>query len=198
MNAYIEFVSKHIPLTNEEANYLESFVTTRLYQPNEIISNNNTICKSLQFVVKGSARSFFVNNEGNENTWHFHFNDKDAAFENYFVVDYQSFLHKTPSPLTFQALEALEVIELSYGNLQIINRQSVKMQETGRIMAEMAYSVIHERIFSFLTLTAKERYLELLNKRPYLLNKFPQYYIASFLGIAPQSLSRLRKEISIK
>ncbi len=73
-----------------------------------------------------------------------------------------------------------------------------KAQEITRRFSEMAYRFTHIKAFNFLTKSAKDRYLNLLTEEPYLLNKFPQYYVASYLGIAPQSLSRLRKEITLK
>jgi hypothetical protein len=62
-------------------------------------------------------------------------------------------------------------------------------------MSETAYQNVHNRAFTLLTMNAKERYLKILEEEPYLLNKFQHYLIASYLGVAPQSLSRLRKEI---
>jgi len=83
-------------------------------------------------VVSGAARSYFLNNEGMEFTWKFHFNDTDASFENLFLVDYQSFLTQTPSYLSFEAINDLEVIELRYESLQLLFKEVPKAQEITR------------------------------------------------------------------
>jgi CRP-like cAMP-binding protein len=195
MNAFVEFISSHLPLEADEAAQFEKVLFTKTYHSNDIILREGNMCASILFVVSGTARSYFINHAGQEYTWNFYFNDSDSKFENFFVLDYSSFLQQTPTPLTFQVIEDLELIGLRYDHLQILLQQSPKMQDVSRVMTERAYSSIHKRAFSFLGLSAKERYLELLNMEPYLLNKFQHYLIASYLGIAPQSLSRLRKEI---
>ncbi|SDH48235.1 Crp/Fnr family transcriptional regulator [Mucilaginibacter gossypii] len=196
MNQLIKFVEKYIDLEEDERILIANALTVKKYAPNEFILANKKICKAILFVISGSARSVFVNGEGQEYTWSFYFNDEDSTFDNYFIFDFNSFLQQTPTPLTFQAITEIEAIELHYEKLQKLLRQFPKMQELMRIMAEQCYQVSHKKAFTLLTLSAKERYLNLLRETPYLLNKFQHYLIASHLGIAPQSLSRLRAEIS--
>jgi CRP-like cAMP-binding protein len=182
-------------LDDDEQMQFESALQEKKYHPNEIILEGHKTCKSILFLASGLARSFFINDEGQEYTWSFHFNDKDSNFKNLFIFDYNSFLQQTPSPLTIQAITHVEAIELHYEKLQHLLRQSDKIQMLVRIVTEQAYQATHARAFSLLTQSAKERYLKLVKEEPYLLTKFPHYFIASYLGIAPQSLSRLRKEI---
>lgn len=198
MKIIIDYISQFIPLETADAELLISCMCKRKYKSNEILYKEGIICKSILFLKSGTARSYFINSEGQEYTWKFNFNDKDATFINFFIMDYHSFLTQTPSYLSAEAIEDIEVIELSFNNLQKLLKQSPKMQEILRVFSEVAYSTTHIKAFDFLTKSAKDRYLKMLKDEPYLLNKFPQYYIASYLGIAPQSLSRLRKEISGK
>lgn len=65
MNAYIEFISKHTTLTNEEIIHFEKAIKIKCYKPNKIILSNGSVCNALRFIARGSAKSFFINNEGN-------------------------------------------------------------------------------------------------------------------------------------
>ena len=196
MNLFVKFIYQFISLSNEDTIALENVLSNKSYKAGDKIVQEGSICNSILFTVSGKARSYFVNHEGQEFTWNFHFNDADSKFENYFLVDYYSFLRQTPSHLTIEALEDIEAITLSYTNIQKIVSKSINLEKVASIMSATAYENVHKRAFTLLTSNAKERYLQLLKDEPYLLNKFQHYLIASYLGVAPQSLSRLRKEIS--
>lgn len=196
MNQFVKFISQFISLSNEDTIALENVLSNKSYKAGDKIVQEGSICNSILFTVSGKARSYFVNHEGQEFTWNFHFNDADSKFENYFLVDYHSFLRQTPSHFTIEALEDIEAITLSYTNIQKIVSKSINLEKVASIMSATAYENVHKRAFTLLTSNAKERYLQLLKDEPYLLNKFQHYLIASYLGVAPQSLSRLRKEIS--
>lgn len=183
-------------LTEKDISLLENELKYKTFNAGENILLVGSICKNIMFIVNGKARSFFINHEGQDYTWNLNFNDTHSKFENYFLIDYNSFLSQTPTFLTIQALENIEVMILSYDSIQKITAMSISLEKLAGKMSEKAYQNIHKRAFTLLTLNAKERYLQLLKDEPYLLNKFQHYLIASYLGVAPQSLSRLRKEIT--
>jgi len=196
MNPFIAFLTKYIELTQAEIESFEKVIETKSFREGDILLNEKSICKHITYLVSGKARSFFINHEGQEFTWSLHFNDSDSKFVNYFLFDYQSFLTQSPTHLTIEVIEDIEVLMLSYENLQQLTAISLKIATLNGRMSEVAYQNAHKRAFSLLTLNAKQRYLQLLNEEPYLLNKFKHYLVASYLGIAPQSLSRLRNEIA--
>ena len=196
MNPFIKFVSQYMSLTEKDISLLENELKYKTFNAGENILLVGSICKNIMFIVNGKARSFFINHEGQDYTWNLNFNDTHSKFENYFLIDYNSFLSQTPTFLTIQALENIEVMVLSYDSIQKITAMSISLEKLAGKMSEKAYQNIHKRAFTLLTLNAKERYLQLLKDEPYLLNKFQHYLIASYLGVAPQSLSRLRKEIT--
>lgn len=196
MNPFIKFVSQYMSLTEKDISLLENELKYKTFNAGENILLVGSICKNIMFIVNGKARSFFINHEGQDYTWNLNFNDTHSKFENYFLIDYNSFLSQTPTFLTIQALENIEVMVLSYDSIQKITAMSISLEKLAGKMSEKAYQNIHKRAFTLLTLNAKERYLQLIKDEPYLLNKFQHYLIASYLGVAPQSLSRLRKEIT--
>lgn len=195
MNQFTLFLSQYVEMADNDAKLLDGAMKRRKYGAGDIILREGKICDAVMFIVTGKARSFFINHRGQEFTWSFHFNDADSKFENYFIVDYHSFLAKAPTRLTFEAIEDIEVITLSYLDIQKLAAVSVSLEKVTSVMSATAYQRVHNRAFSFLTLNAKDRYLQLLRDESYLLNKFQHYLISSYLGIVPQSLSRLRKEI---
>jgi CRP-like cAMP-binding protein len=195
MNPFLKLISHFVLLPDRDSQLLENELNFKSYRVGDKILQEGSICKNIIFIVSGKARSFFINHEGQEFTWNFHFNDADSKFENYFLLDYNSFLSQKPTYLTFEVIEDIKVISLNFDDMQKVIVNSAVLQNVLSVMSSIAYQTVHKRAFSLLTQNAKERYLHLLNDEPYLLNKFQHYLIASYLGVAPQSLSRLRKEI---
>jgi CRP-like cAMP-binding protein len=195
MNPFVNFILNYVSLSGSDSNLLESELTYKKFKTGDKILQEGSICKNILFIVSGKARSFFINQEGQDLTWNFHFNDNEAKFENYFLFDYNSYLTQTPTFLSFQVLEDIEVVILSYDSLKKLTSNPHILEKVASKMSETAYQNVHKRAFTLLTMNAKERYLQILKEEPYLLNKFQHYFIASYIGVAPQSLSRLRKEI---
>ena len=196
MNPFVNFILNFVLLSDSDSNLLENELTYKKFRTGDKILQEGSICKNILFIVSGKARSFFINQEGQDLTWNFHFNDNEAKFENYFLVDYNSFLLQTPTFLSFQAIEDIEVVILSYDSIKKLTSNSHILEKVASKMSETAYQNVHKRAFILLTLNAKERYMQILKEEPYLLNKFQHYLIASYIGVAPESLSRLRKEIT--
>ena len=116
--------------------------------------------------------------------------------DNLFVVDYDSFIKQCESRLSIEALEDCELIYLCSEDLEFLYSKYKTSEHFGRLMSQEAYSLLHNRIIDMQLKSAKERFAEFMRNTPYLLEKVPQYYIASYLGITPQHLSRLKREFS--
>ena len=197
MMNFTDFLSKYYALTKQEEAQLTSALEYKRYLKGTLISTTGDVCKNILFVSEGSARSFFVSEDGQEYIWNFHINHPHSSFENYFIVDYHSFLTGTPSHLSFEALTDLSVVCLSKTVLGQLLEVSAPMQKVAEIMTQNAYQNAHQRAFSLLTKNATQRYGEVLENEPWLLNAFPNYLVAGYIGIAPQSLSRIRKSIDL-
>ena len=144
-------------------------------------------------IKSGVARSYIIKEDGKDFTWHFHFsNEHTTNLKNIFIVDYASFTHQEPSKMNFEALEDCEVLIIEYDSLEKLYNAEMKWQYLGRMIAQDAYYLTHHRTISLLTLSAKERLDSLIEEYPNIFGLVPHYHIASFLGIAPQHLSRLR------
>jgi CRP-like cAMP-binding protein len=136
MNPFVNFLISFVPLSENDIQLLENELILKKYKAGENIIQEGSICKYIMFLVTGKARSYYINHEGQEFTWNFNFNDKDSKFENRFVVDYTSFLSQTPTFLTFQVLEDIEVVALSYESIQQLTTESVYFEKVANKMSE--------------------------------------------------------------
>lgn len=185
-------------------NYLKSFVSfsdeewtvfsERLYlkhlKKKDLFVESGHICKEVGFILTGSLRYLHVK-DGAEITAYF-------SFENDLASSYKSFLTQKASLVSVEATENTELIVFSYSDYKILlhdSRVMLRMEQFGRMVAEALICCYEDRVFSFVTQTPEERYLQLLKSGKDILNRIPQHYIANYLGITPVSLSRIRKRI---
>ncbi|SEA49983.1 Crp/Fnr family transcriptional regulator [Pedobacter hartonius] len=184
-------------MTEEEQLQVAQYTSEKTYKKGELIYSKGDICTHLLFVVSGYGRSYALDMNGREFTWNLNFNDQDSQFRNLFIFDYSSFLAQEPSELYVEAITDMKVIRMSNKKMNTLYAKNPKYREGGRLMAENAFRSMQKRTFLLLTMTAEARYEQMLREQPQLLQKFQQYYIASYLGITPQSLSRLRSSSGI-
>ncbi len=159
----------------------------RKFKKNQIIKKANETEKYLNFILKGSIGTFIPNN-GNETCINLSINDS-------FSTDYFSFLKQKPSLIYTVALENTELLSISYSELSTLYSMSTSSVWLGKIIAEQLYIQRQQIQIDLLTLTAKERYEKLVIEKPELIQKIALKHIASYIGVTPKSLSRLRKEI---
>jgi CRP/FNR family transcriptional regulator len=148
----------------------------------------NQIVNEIAFIEKGVLRLYYLS-DGKEINNHF-------FLENDYAVSYLDFLKNRPSRYYIQALDDCELLTFNAESLQIAYDSSKNWERFGRIIAESVYAIATNRFESFLFLSAKERYLQMLNDYPKFIQRIPLYHLASYLGIERESLSRIRKEIA--
>jgi CRP/FNR family transcriptional regulator, anaerobic regulatory protein len=183
-----EYVSRFVSLSEDEWKpFLDSLVKRQVPKGGYLMEAGQ-VCDYVAFINKGLFRTFcMVNNEEATNNF---------SFSGNFLTNYPSFLTRQPSIEYHQALEDAEVLLLSYEKIQMIYNQVPSWEKFGRLIAEFILIRISERNQSMLFLSAEEQYLDLMKTRPKVIANIPQHYIASYLGIQPESLSRIRKRLS--
>jgi CRP-like cAMP-binding protein len=194
---YKSFIQKYLNLNFLEWKLIESRLRIKNFQQGETILHQGDICRNLYFINSGLARGYIIDENGKDFTWSIYFNDTNAHMTNLFVTDYESFLNQKASLIHIEALEDCEVVVTTFSDIQFIYNNLKKGERFGRLMAEEAYKYLHHQIINREIKSAKERFEEFLKQTPHLLDKVPQYHIATFLGITPQHLSRLKKEYKI-
>ena len=173
-----------IEINQKEWNYYSTMFSTKHYKKKEILLFSNKVCNHIFFINKGLLRIFFMDKNGNESTFYF-------SQENDFAADYESFINRTPSNYTIEAMEDTDVVHMSY---QMVVDGYKKLQygeKLGRLLAEKYFIIFSKKIQNIYTKTPYERYV-LMNKQfPNIRQRVPQHYIASYLNITSVHLSRL-------
>lgn len=188
---YRKCLEQFVSLTNEEWNILREHLYIRKLKKRDLFVKESKVCNEIAFIFSGSFRFFYIK-EGVEISSYF-------CFESDLISSYKSFLKKEPSSISIEAIEDAELICFSHISLQQLlqdQRIAYKMERFGRLVAEYLVCCYEERVISFVTQSPEERYLQLLEKQPDLMQRIPQYYLANFLGITPVSLSRIRRRLS--
>ncbi len=196
MIAFQKLIKELINIDEEELNRTNVELRKTHYKKGDFINEKGNVFKNIYFINSGIIRSYLMDSKGRDFTWNIYYSSTLANIKNRIVVDYASFTKQEPSKLFFETIEDTELVSIDFNSLEKLYNSSAKWQKLGRIIANMAYYNVHHRTLSLLTETAKVRYKRLLNENPDLLQLVPQYYIASYLGITPQSLSRIKKECS--
>lgn len=181
-----QVMKQMINLTEDELKDFLSQVITKTFKRQEIVSRPNAIPNEIFFINKGLIRVLITDNEGTEHTIHF-------ALENQFIADYSNFIQKQPSFYSLQALEETQVIVLPRSAIEWGYKNLNEGQKMGRLIAEFYFIYQDNRIKNLYARTPKQRYDSITEVFPNIHNRVPQHMIASYLGITPVHLSRLKK-----
>lgn len=183
-----KYINNFIQLSREEIGILEQILTYKKIKKNELIAENGKVCQKVLFASGGYFRFYHTDCKGNEIT-------SDFYFAPSFITSYTSFITGTPSFVNVQAMSDMEVVEFSKKDLYSLYDKYPKIERLGRLIAESVAIVSEEHLFLLLNQTAQMRYQRLLEKHPQYVNTIPLQYIASYLGITQETLSRMRKSI---
>jgi len=189
MKTFLNYLKKYIDLTEEENSILVSKLKRRDYLKGQYILQSEAVCQFQTFIVSGKVRSFYLDKNGNEYIVMF-------GLENWWVGDLGSFTNQTPADLNIQCLENTEVIQISYDNFQQICKEVPKMERFFRLIIQNAYVKTQKRVIQNHSLTARERYELFCKEYPAMVQRIPQYMIASYLGITKEFLSSIRNQKS--
>lgn len=182
----IEFFASLQLLSEGELETLNGLTINKSLKKGEFLIQEGRVCNEIVFIKSGILRSFYINNEGDEVT-------NCISFENELMSAFSSFITQQPTSENIQALSDIELLVLGRKELDILYASSTTWQTVGRILTELQYVELEKRIASFQKQTAKQRYEALVSNQPNYIKLIPLQYLASFLGISPRHLSRLRR-----
>jgi CRP-like cAMP-binding protein len=183
-----EYLQHFGPLPETDWQQFLPRLQQRTFHKKELILTAGHIENYVSFVDYGIIR-FFVREEEKEITF-------EIAFENSFATAYDSFLTRTPVRYDAEALTDTSMWSITWDDLQELYRTTTSGNLLGRLAAEELYIKKNKRQMSLLKDSAEQRYLSLLSDYPHLVQLIPGKYLASYIGITPQALSRIRKRIS--
>jgi|SRR6185369_651266 CRP-like cAMP-binding protein len=186
----IEKLRSYIEFNEDEQRFIETVFRVKHFAKGEHFLLAGDVCGEAAFIESGVFR-FYINTDERDATYYF-------AAENEFICDYPSFLPQRPSSINIQALEPAEIQVISYDDLQRFYRTINFGERFGRLIAEEIFVDSIQQLTSFYQDKPAVRYQSFVHRFPQLVQRLPQYYIASYVGIEPQSLSRIRRRFLSK
>lgn len=159
------------------------------YDKRDFLAEAGTPCRYQFFILQGACYSYYINDKGDRNAIQF-------AVENYWITDASSYFRNRPAAFHIAALEPTRALLFSRENFEALCRAHPLMDRYFRILLQNTLASLHHRIAKTTGEDAEHRYREFSDRFPHFLQRIPQYLIASYLGIAPQSLSRIRQAMA--
>ncbi|MES2794573.1 MAG: Crp/Fnr family transcriptional regulator [Bacteroidota bacterium] len=183
----LNYFQKVIRLNNDEKQLVTELFKPRLYRKRQYVLQEGDICNQFNFIVRGCLRMYKIDDKGNTHILQF-------AVENWWLSNIGSFHERKPSELNIDALEDTMVLQISHENLLLLYTNAPKFDRIFRVLIENSFVSLQKRLLQNISSTAEERYNSFLDSHSPLTNRLPQTQIASFLGITPEFLSRLRNK----
>lgn len=178
-------IAKHITLNEQESLNFTSRLKILEFKKKELLLHQNRNCDTFYFVNSGTLRAFTLNEEGKETTVMF-------AIKDWWITDMYAFSNEMKSIVSIEALEDSQVLELKKNDLNKLFIENYKFEKFFRILMQNAYVREQLRVMQNLTLSAKQRYTNFLEKYPKIAGQLNQRQIASYLGITPEFLSMIK------
>ena len=185
------FFERHIPITDEQFEFLKTQFIPKKVKKHEFLIREGEVAKYGIFVAAGCLRTYTIDNKGKEHIIQF-------SIENWWTGDRNSFMTGTPTPYFIDALEDSEVLLFEDASMQKAIAYIPAMAAQYQEGLQRHGTANEKRIVSSLSATAEERYDNFLKTYPTIAQRVPQHMIASYLGVSPETLSRIRKQLSRK
>jgi CRP-like cAMP-binding protein len=178
-------------ISDRDFDLVRAAFTPKKFRKKQYLLQEGDVCRYLSFIVKGAMRQYTVDEKGTEHVLRF-------GIENWWMADRESFELSTPSLYNIDAWEETDVLQVTFANLNTLKETVPTMKLLTQALDKSSYIAAQKRIHAAISLTAEERYLELYKRNLVFFQRFPQNMIASYLGISPETLSRIRKNAVIK
>ncbi|WP_037302092.1 Crp/Fnr family transcriptional regulator [Runella limosa] len=191
MERLLTHFQRYIPLIEDEKRLLEPRVRARKIKRRQMILQEGFVCKHYTFVVEGCFKMYGVDDKGYEHNIQF-------AAEGDWIADIGSFHSQKPSRLFIEAIEPSEIIQIEQQDLYFLYINIPKLDRIFKVIIENKFVELQNRVLQAFSSTAEQRYLSFLEQYPHLTNRLPNTQIASYLGITPEFLSKIRKNLSRK
>lgn len=179
------YAARSVSLTAEETTLFNEILEYRNIPKKTRLLQAGDVCNFEAYVNKGCIREYIIDENGAEVTLQF-------AVEDWWVSDLASFQDQSPAHMNIETLEDCELLILTRDSKEKLLNEVPKLERMFRLMLQRHLTVVQKRLFKTMATTAMEKYLEFINRYPGIPQRVPQHYIASYLGISPEFLSKLR------
>jgi CRP-like cAMP-binding protein len=181
-------IQEKVLLTDADKEAIRPFFVPKKLRKRQYLLQEGEVCKHLAFVAKGLLRTYNVDDKGDEHMSIF-------GWEGWWLSDFNSFLSGEPSIFNIDAIEEAELLLISHNDYEALTLAVPVMDRYFRILYQNSIVTKERRLMSSITHTAEEKYVQLAESNPKIIERIPQNLIASYLGIAPETLSRIRKNL---
>jgi len=191
MQPLIDHFQKYLPLKEEEKELISARATQRKIKRRQMILQEGFTCKHYTFVMQGCFRMYAIDDKGTEHNVQF-------AAENDWIADIGSFHSGKPGGFFIEAIEPSQIIQIEQQDLYFLYLNMPKLDRIFKVIIENKYVELQNRVLQNISSTAQQRYLNFLEQYPHLANRLPNTQVASYLGITPEFLSKIRKDLAGK
>ena len=181
----LDSIAGYAPLSEHEIDLITSRLTFRKIKKNQFLLQRDEVARLDSYVTRGCLKASFIDKRGQEHIVR-------LAIEDEWITDHDSFLNATPSRLEILALEDSELWQIDHDSLEQLFGACPSFERAYRIMTQQLFVRLNRCLISFLSSSAEERYRDFTREHPGYVNRIPQYLIASYLGMSPEYLSRIR------
>lgn len=184
----LHHLKKFIELTESEEQLIIDHLTPRTFKRGEFLTKEGEVNRYTNYIVSGATRVYYIDQTGQEHVI-------QLGMTDWWTSDFSSFITQTKGILYTEALEKTEVLSFSYDQLQEVYRLVPGMERFFRLLIQKAYAAFQRRVLESLSMDAEERYLAFREFYPDMDQHLPQKYIASYLGMSAEFLSKIKKRI---
>lgn len=188
---FLHNFNSKVNLTEEEEALIKTYLTPKKLRKKQYLLQETDVCKFMAFVEKGALRAYSVDENGKEHIIQF-------ALEGWTISDLYSFLTGEPATYNIDAIEDSELVLISKAAHEELLQKLPKYETYFRIQITGAYIAMQKRLTSIISSPLEERYKNLTALYPSIVERVPQHMIASYMGLQPETLSRIRKKIATK
>ena len=188
---FLQKFNEKVPLTEEEEVFIKQYLTPKKLRKKQYFLQEGDICKHAAFVNKGALRAYLIDEKGDENITAF-------ALEGWTISDIPSYMKQEPATLNIEALEDCELVLISKAAHDELLLKLPKYDTYMRIMVTNAYIALQQRMTNMISLSIEEQYKAFTQMYQHLFQRVPQHMIASFMGLSPETLSRVRSRINTR
>lgn len=190
-HAIIDHIDRIVPLSGEEKAAFAEIVEERRVKRKSFIVQPGFVCKHQSHVVSGAFRSYFISPDGDEHTI-------AIAIDDWWISDFYSYTSQTSAYLYVEAIEDSIIQQIAYDQVEKICNQYPRFERFFRLVAQKAFAFSQKRALSNIGMSAEERYVEYASMYPQIIQRVPQYILASYLGMTPEFLSKIRAKLATK